>query len=226
MSKSLLKYGKIRMSWSKKNLYNMTRKTIPIYGGTMYKQMWNAKRETRAYHGEMLREHQWKRLFSIGEMEKKKTRELSASNVYSILERRIDTVIHRALFASSIKQARQMVIHGKVKINGKKITSPGHFLEPGDMFSADALTVLRNTGSPEMFQDKSLKNGISLNKIKSFIPRPFMSPFAFVPAYLEVSYLTCSGIYLRHPIFQPDKSEIPSPFPPGIFFASLLFFQN
>jgi small subunit ribosomal protein S4 len=37
------------------------------------------------------------------------------------LERRLDTAVHRALFASSIRQARQMVIHGHVKINGKKV---------------------------------------------------------------------------------------------------------
>ncbi|KTW32400.1 ribosomal protein S4 [Pneumocystis jirovecii RU7] len=209
------KYGKIKMNWSKENLYNMTKKNIPIHGKTLYKQMWSAKRETRAYHGETLREHQWLRLFSIGEVEKRKTKELSADNTYSILERRLDTVIHRALFASSVKQARQMVIHGKVKVNGKKITDPGYFLEPGDMFIADASTVIRNTGSPEMFQQKSSKE-ILPNKIERFIPRPYMGPFAFIPAYLEVSYLTCSGIYLRHPISQPGKSEIPSPFPPGI----------
>lgn len=83
------------------------------------------------------------------------------------------------------------------------------------MFIADASTVIRNTGSPEMFQQKSSKE-ILPNKIERFIPRPYMGPFAFIPAYLEVSYLTCSGIYLRHPISQPGKSEIPSPFPPEI----------
>jgi ribosomal protein S4 len=38
------------------------------------------------------------------------------------LERRLDTAIHRALFASSIRQSRQMVIHGHVKVNGKKVS--------------------------------------------------------------------------------------------------------
>jgi ribosomal protein S4 len=40
---------------------------------------------------------------------------------YWTLERRLDTAIHRALFASSIRQSRQMVIHGHVKVNGKKV---------------------------------------------------------------------------------------------------------
>lgn len=213
----LLKYGKIQMSWSKQNLYNLAKKVIPVQNRSLYKQMILAKRETRAYHGEMLREHQWKRLFSLGEIEKKKTKELSARNVYSILERRLDTVIHRALFASSIKQARQMVIHGKIKVNGKKITDPGYFMAPGDMFSADVTTVMRNTGSCEMLQNTSSKSDSPSNKIQPFIPKPFMSAFAFIPAYLEVSYLTCSGIYLRHPISRPGISEVPSPFPPDFY---------
>ncbi|EMR08889.1 ribosomal protein S4 [Pneumocystis murina B123] len=210
--KSLLKSSKIRMSWSKQNLYKLSRKIMPIQGRTLSKQIISAKNETRAYHGEMLREHQWRRLFSLSEIEKRKTKELSAINLYSILERRIDTIIHRALFASSIKQARQMVIHGKVKINGKRVRDPGYFLEPGDMFSADVITVMRNTGSHEMFQNKSLKGNKSLKKIEPYIPRPYMSPFSFVPVYLEVSYLTCSGIYLRHPKSRLGVSEIPSPF--------------
>jgi ribosomal protein S4 len=36
-------------------------------------------------------------------------------------ERRLDTAIFRALFASSARQARQFVTHGKVKVNGKKV---------------------------------------------------------------------------------------------------------
>jgi hypothetical protein len=37
------------------------------------------------------------------------------------LERRLDTAIFRSLFASSSKQARQFVVHGWVKVNGKKV---------------------------------------------------------------------------------------------------------
>ena len=43
--------------------------------------------------------------------------------VYAPLERRLDTAIFRALFASSTWQARQFVIHGYVKVNGKKVIS-------------------------------------------------------------------------------------------------------
>lgn len=43
--------------------------------------------------------------------------------VYAPLERRLDTAIFRALFASSTRQARQFVVHGDVKVNGKKVGS-------------------------------------------------------------------------------------------------------
>lgn len=41
---------------------------------------------------------------------------------------------------------------------------------------------------------------------------PYASPFIFVPAYLEVSYATCSVIYVRHPTARPGYSEIPTPY--------------
>ena len=41
--------------------------------------------------------------------------------IYAPVERRLDTAIFRALFASSTRQARQFVIHGYVKVNGKTV---------------------------------------------------------------------------------------------------------
>lgn len=40
---------------------------------------------------------------------------------FAPLERRLDTAIFRSLFASSTRQARQFVVHGSVKVNGKKV---------------------------------------------------------------------------------------------------------
>ena len=40
---------------------------------------------------------------------------------YAPMERRLDTAIFRALFASSARQARQFVVHGNVKVNGKQV---------------------------------------------------------------------------------------------------------
>ena len=69
------------------------------------------------------------------------------------LERRLDTAIWRALFASSTKQARQFVVHGAVKVNGKKMIYPGYQLNPGDMFSVDPEKVLYATGARKYQKD-------------------------------------------------------------------------
>lgn len=66
------------------------------------------------------------------------------------LERRLDTAIHRALFASSVSQARQFVVHGFVKVNGKKMIYPGYQLNPGDMFSVDPEMVMFATGARKL----------------------------------------------------------------------------
>jgi hypothetical protein len=54
---------------------------------------------------------------------------------YAPAERRLDTAVFRALFASSARQARQIVIHGGVKVNGKKV---GSFLMGKDTVLTDS----------------------------------------------------------------------------------------
>ncbi|KAG9244199.1 hypothetical protein BJ878DRAFT_575918 [Calycina marina] len=58
-----LKKVKVRASWNKYNLYNLTRLRSPFWGGTFYQQKWLAKSTTRAYHGEQIREGQWEKMF-------------------------------------------------------------------------------------------------------------------------------------------------------------------
>ena len=68
---------------------------------------------------------------------------------FAPLERRLDTAIFRALFASSARQARQFVVHGAVKVNGKKMLYPGYLLNPGDMFQVEPERVMFATGAPK-----------------------------------------------------------------------------
>ncbi|KAI1779842.1 alpha-L RNA-binding motif-containing protein [Hypoxylon cercidicola] len=44
-------------------------------------------------------------------------------------------------------------------------------------------------------------------------PRPYMSPFAFIPKYLEVNPNVCAAVYLRHPVARVGSAEVPTPFP-------------
>ncbi|KAJ9619309.1 hypothetical protein H2203_008638 [Taxawa tesnikishii (nom. ined.)] len=180
-----LKRPKIRQDWSKWNLYNLSRMILPPAANkTFFQQKWLAKSNTRAYHGEQIREGQWTRMFdrrlpavvpmdhrvlastdgsdqSAGRgsgldqdpsKEQTKRRNAMAKTPYMHMtyhptERRLDTAIWRALFASSTRQARQFVVHGFVKVNGKKMIYPGYLLNPGDMFSVDPERVLYATGA-------------------------------------------------------------------------------
>lgn len=47
-------------------------------------------------------------------------------------------------------------------------------------------------------------------------PREWMSPFAFIPRYLEVNQRICAAVYLRHPVARPGQSEVPTPFSPTL----------
>ncbi|KAI1941303.1 hypothetical protein LOZ66_001818 [Ophidiomyces ophidiicola] len=43
-------------------------------------------------------------------------------------------------------------------------------------------------------------------------PRDYMSPFAFIPRYLEVNHNICAAVYIRHPVARPGLAEVPTPF--------------
>lgn len=47
---------------------------------------------------------------------------------------------------------------------------------------------------------------------KPFHLPDYAAPFVFIPAYLEVSFPTCSAVYLRHPTARPGYSEVPTPY--------------
>jgi small subunit ribosomal protein S4 len=47
-----------------------------------------------------------------------------ALTIENILERRLQTLVHRRGLANTIKQARQVIIHGKVKVGGKVVNVP------------------------------------------------------------------------------------------------------
>ncbi|MDY6065604.1 MAG: 30S ribosomal protein S4 [Finegoldia sp.] len=49
------------------------------------------------------------------------------------LEVRLDNLVYRASFANSIRQARQMVNHGLIKVNGKKVDIPSFQVQEGDV---------------------------------------------------------------------------------------------
>ncbi len=75
-----------------------------------------------------LMEKQFKLFFDEAERQPGKTGE----NLITMLERRLDNTVYRMHFASSRKQARQIVSHGHVFVNGKRVTIPSFIVKEND----------------------------------------------------------------------------------------------
>ena len=63
-----------------------------------------------------------------------KNKEATGSALLKLLETRLDNVIYRAGFAKSRVQARQIVTHGHIKLNGKRVDIPSIMVKVGDIF--------------------------------------------------------------------------------------------
>jgi small subunit ribosomal protein S4 len=57
---------------------------------------------------------------------------ITGENLFALLERRLDNVVYRLRFASSRSQARQIVLHGHIRVNGKRVTIPSYLIKAED----------------------------------------------------------------------------------------------
>ncbi len=55
--------------------------------------------------------------------------------LFQLLETRLDNIVYRAGFATTRRQARQLVTHGHFRVNGRKTTVPSHPIKEGDVIS-------------------------------------------------------------------------------------------
>jgi len=58
---------------------------------------------------------------------------VTGDNLLQLLERRLDSVVQRMGFAGAKKEARQLVRHGHLLVNSKKVNIPSYLLKPGDV---------------------------------------------------------------------------------------------
>jgi small subunit ribosomal protein S4 len=58
---------------------------------------------------------------------------ITGENLFALLERRLDNVIYRLRFAVSRQQARQLVLHGHVQVNGERVNIPSYLVRPNDI---------------------------------------------------------------------------------------------
>ena len=86
-----------------------------------------AKQKLKAYYGN-INERQFRNIYKKASMLKGDTSE----NLIGLLERRLDAVIYRAKFATTIFSARQLINHGHVKVNGKKVNISSYSVREED----------------------------------------------------------------------------------------------
>jgi small subunit ribosomal protein S4 len=110
---------------------------------------------------------------------------VTGEEMISLLERRLDTTCLRLGFSLTTSQARQLVAHGHVSVNGKRIDVPSAQVRPGDEIT---------------LSDKA-KNFVYVREALEITPEP--------PAYLYRNKDDASGTLTR----LPERDEIPLPIP-------------
>jgi small subunit ribosomal protein S4 len=86
-----------------------------------------AKQKLKGYYGN-INERQFRNIYKKATMQKGDTGE----NLIGLLERRLDAVIYRARFSTTIFSARQLINHGHVKVNGKKVNIGSYMVNEED----------------------------------------------------------------------------------------------
>ena len=111
------------------------RSTAPGQHGAANKKMreygmqMREKQKTRRYYGVL--EKQFVNYYE----EAARKEGMTGENLICLLERRFDNVVYRMGFASSHKEARQLVLHGHFTINGKKVNIPSLIIKAGDVIA-------------------------------------------------------------------------------------------
>ena len=118
------------------------------------------KQRLRFSYGVM--ERQFRRFFE----EAKKSPGHTGETLLILLERRLDNVIYRLGFGDSHAQARQIVRHGHIMVNGRKTDIPSFLVKPGDVIrwrEASKKTEYYKRVAEEI-EEKSIPNWLSLDK--------------------------------------------------------------
>ncbi len=137
-----------------------------------------AKQKMKFYYGNM-NERQFRNTYRKAIKQKGNTTE----NLVAFLERRLDTVIYRAKFAVTVFSARQLINHGHIKVNGKKVNIPSYLTKPEDVIeikdkSKDMVTlagslVSKERDVPEYIQMDAKNKKAKLIRVPKFSEVPY-----------------------------------------------------
>ena len=138
-----------------------------------------AKQKMKFYYGNM-NERQFRNVYRKAIKKKGNTTE----NLVGFLERRLDTVIYRAKFATTVFLSRQLINHGHISVNGKKVNIPSYLVKEEDTIEVK-----------------------SKSKDMAIIAGSIVSKEREVPDYIQMDEKNKKAKLIRVPKF----SEIPYP---------------
>jgi small subunit ribosomal protein S4 len=104
-------------------------------------------------------EKQFRRYFELAE----RSRGITGETLLQLLERRLDNMVYRMGFATSRAEGRQLVRHGHLMVNGRKVNVPSVLLKPGDIVTIrdrsrkltrvlESLAQAEHRGAPEWLE--------------------------------------------------------------------------
>ncbi|MDR2529185.1 MAG: 30S ribosomal protein S4 [Synergistaceae bacterium] len=134
------------------------------------------KQKIKAYYGIM--ERQFARYFEMA----KKSADMTGAALLKALECRLDNLVYRIGFARSIRQARQIVTHGHVLVNGRKVDIPSYGVQVGDVIA---------------LKEKSRTNSVFQGNFEGLV--------SFNVPYIEKNKEQFSAKLAR----EPQRSELP-----------------
>lgn len=134
------------------------------------------KQRLKAYYGVLEKQ------FANYVHKAEKSKESTGTVLIQLLECRLDNIVYRLGLASSIRQARQMVVHGHILVNDKKVDRPSFGLNVGDVVS---------------LREKSQSNAMFKENFEN-------SELNTLP-YIEKNMEKFSGTLIK----RPERNEIP-----------------
>ena len=150
------------------------RRKMSDYGNQLF-----AKQKLRFYYGD-LTEKQFRRIFDKASNIRGDTSQI----LIELLERRLDAIVYRMKFVPTIFAARQLVNHGHVKVNGKRVNIPSYTVKDDDVIE---------------LKDHSKQIAI--------VQEAIVSQEREIPEYLEVDIKEFKGRFLRAPLMH----DVPYP---------------
>ena len=150
----------------------------------------NAKQKLKSYYGN-LNERQFRNLFKKALNKKGNT----AENFIGLLEKRLDSVIYRGKFAITVFAARQLINHGHVRVNGKKVNISSFQVKEDDLIElketskqlvhVDAAISSKERDVPEYLQIDHKKKTITFSRVPKFseVPYPIIMEPSLVIEY-------------------------------------------